>query len=73
MRLAQYLDERRISDAQFARDLGVAHSLVHCWRYRTKTPSLEMAQRVRIATSGLVAEHDWLDDPVIAVSAASTA
>ncbi|MCL4715511.1 MAG: hypothetical protein KJZ75_11420 [Hyphomonadaceae bacterium] len=62
MRLAQYLDENNIPDAEFARRIGVAHSLIHAWRYRKKTPSLSMARRVRIATRGAVTEMDWLDD-----------
>lgn len=62
MRLSQYLDENKIPDAEFARRIGVAHSLVHCWRYRKKTPSLMMARKIRIATRGAVTEMDWLDD-----------
>jgi transcriptional regulator with XRE-family HTH domain len=62
MRLSQYLDDHKISDAAFARTVGVAHSLVHYWRNGKKKPSLETVRRIRIATGGLVQEPDWHDD-----------
>lgn len=65
MRLAQYLDDNGISDAEFARRVGVSHSLVHAWRYRKKLPSLPMARRIRQATKGEVRESDWVDDETL--------
>ena len=62
MKLAKYLDDTKISDAEFARRLGVAHSLVHGWRYGKKTPSLAMAKRIRAETMDSVREEDWLKE-----------
>lgn len=62
MRLAQYLRDSGISDAEFARQVGVSHSLVHGWRHRKKYPSIHMARKIRIATRGAVTEMDWVDD-----------
>ncbi len=59
MRLDEYLTDKNISGAEFARRLSVAHSLVHGWRHGTKLPSLPMAHRIREATGGKVTPDDW--------------
>lgn len=59
MRLNEYLQIHNISGADFARRMGVSHSLVHGWRRGTKLPSLPMALRISEATEGAVRAEDW--------------
>lgn len=63
MRLTAYLQENKISDAEFARRVGVSHSLVHRWKSGEKRPSMETAARIRDATDGAVSADDFMPPP----------
>lgn len=67
MRLSEYLANQKISDSEFARRVGVSHSLVHRWKSGEKRPSMETASRIRDATGGAVTADDFMDPPSTAI------
>ena len=63
MKLAAYLRKNSLSPAAFARATGISRACVS--RFLTdkedqrRTPSLNLAQRIKEATDGAVALEDW--------------
>jgi hypothetical protein len=62
MKLAQYMATRKppLSLRAMASAIGTNYSQVRCWRDGLRTPSLEWAERIRVATSGKVKPVDFL-------------
>lgn len=63
MQLAQYLETRKITDAEFAKTLGVAQSTVLRLKRGERRPSLELAQRIAEVTAGEVQPSDFFTIP----------
>lgn len=61
MNLSQYLAESKIKPSAFALELGVEASTVSRWLHGERTPSLELMQRITVATQGAVTASDFLD------------
>jgi len=61
MQLDDYLHEKRLSAAEFARRLGVTESAVSRWLSRQSRPSLDHMVDIEKFTEGVVAVRDWLD------------
>lgn len=59
MQLASYLKTLKITDAEFARMIGVNQSTVLRLKRRERRPSLELAQRIFKATGGKVPPTAW--------------
>lgn len=71
MRLTDYLEAKGITDTEFARLVGVSHSLVHYWKSGAKRPSMETAARIRDATGGAVTADDFMPPPRASARAAA--
>lgn len=63
MRLSQYLEARKITDAEFAKTLGVAQSTVLRLKRGDRQPSLDLAQRIAEATAGEVQPSAFFTAP----------
>jgi plasmid maintenance system antidote protein VapI len=58
MLLASYLSERRITDAEFAKSVGIGRSMITKLRHRSAKPSFDTALRIQRVTEGLVRVED---------------
>lgn len=60
MKLAEYLEETKTSDAEFARLIGVGRQAV--WRYKDgRFPELSILQSIYETTGGKVTPNDFAD------------
>lgn len=62
MTLARYLKERRLSQEQFARELGVSQSSVSKW-IAGQPPKISTMRRIGVITSGAVPPEVWFQSP----------
>jgi DNA-binding transcriptional regulator YdaS (Cro superfamily) len=60
MKLAQYMTARKLSLRAMAEAIGTNYSQVRYWRDGARTPSLEWAERIKVATGGKVRPKDFL-------------
>jgi transcriptional regulator with XRE-family HTH domain len=57
--LARYLKKHKMSDAEFARRLGVQDSTVYRWRTGKRRPDIDSANAIERATNGAVPASSW--------------
>lgn len=62
MKLADYLDLAAISDAEFARLIGVKRQAVHRYRRGTRFPGRKVLARIQEVTQGQVMANDFVED-----------
>lgn len=60
MKLKTWLDRNKITQQQFADDIGEKRQLVNNWIKRKNRPSITKAAKVRKATDGAVDFMDWV-------------
>lgn len=63
MRLGDYLDANAMTQADFARRMGVSEGAVSKWVAGRATPRADMIGRIAADTGGAVAPADWFDVP----------
>lgn len=59
MRLADYLRENGLSDADFATQIGVTRQSVHNYRSGRSVPQRQVILKIYEATKGKVGPLDW--------------
>ena len=62
MNLSSYLEQRALSDASFASEIGVSRSMVTKLRNGQAKPSAETALKIQSVTKGEVMLSDLLDN-----------
>lgn len=61
MKLSDYLSEREIQRNDFARSVGVSPGWITSLCDGSKQPSLELAEKIALATGGAVMPNDFID------------
>lgn len=64
MRFADWLSERDVSDAEFARRIGVTRETVRRYRTGARTPDKETMGRISAETLGAVTANDFFATPI---------
>ena len=59
MKLAKYLTAKEISQAAFAKTIGVTQVAVSRYAQELRTPSLHTIWKIEKATKGAVSVKDW--------------
>jgi predicted transcriptional regulator len=59
MKLAAYLRKQKISDSEFASQIGVTRQAVHRYRVGGRLPAWSVIQKIRTATDGAVSVNDF--------------
>jgi len=60
MTLSDYLLSRQLSDAAFARQIGVTRQAVYRYRRRVQPPAWSVLEAIHKATEGVVTPNDFL-------------
>lgn len=60
MKLAEYLEAKKIKKGDFAREIGVTAGWVTCLCDGTGWPSQDVAERIATATGGDVTPNDFM-------------
>ena len=63
MKLSSYLDINDISDAGFARQLGVSRQAVQRYRTADRRPAEEIILKIYLVTKGAVTPNDFMKLP----------
>ncbi|MEM4359699.1 MAG: helix-turn-helix transcriptional regulator [Candidatus Bilamarchaeaceae archaeon] len=58
MRLCEYLEQNSMSQAEFARRLGVTRQAVQAWCRGKRSPRPELAKKIIVETRGLCGWDD---------------
>jgi transcriptional regulator with XRE-family HTH domain len=61
MKLSDYLELSQISDAEFARRIGVERQAVGRYKLGERSPKKEILQEIYKATAGAVTPNDFAD------------
>lgn len=61
MKLSQYLDLKKLTDASFAEQLGISQSQVNRLKNARSMPSWGLAAKIEAATGGKVKLKDFAD------------
>jgi transcriptional regulator with XRE-family HTH domain len=59
MKLQDYLKKQGISFRQFAKEIGVSHTLISRYCSKERTPSMGTAKKIHNATKGKVTYKDF--------------
>lgn len=59
MKLKDWINSKKISDAEFARMLGVTTSAVSRWINGSRIPNIQFLQAIEELTKGKVRPQDW--------------
>ena len=62
MKLAEYLMEKGLRQAEFARIMNVTQPTVHNWIYRKAPPSAMHMMKLYKLSKGKVALKDWCEE-----------
>ena len=62
MKLADYLSQNKLSEAEFAEQIGVSQAAVNRYK-RGRTPSPEQMREIIAKTGGAVQPNDFFDMP----------
>ncbi len=62
MKLQEYLDEKQMTSAELARQIGVTQKAVYYWLTEGRSPRPNNIRAVSKATNGAVTAMDWFDD-----------
>lgn len=65
MQLAKYLDDNEISDAAFARSIGVERQAVGRYRAGDRFPEKQILQEIFRVTNGQVSANDFAGLPPV--------
>jgi transcriptional regulator with XRE-family HTH domain len=60
MILKEYIEEKKITQADFGHLVGVSHVQIHRLIHGKRTPSFKLAKRIEKVTGGLVTTDDYL-------------
>jgi transcriptional regulator with XRE-family HTH domain len=63
MRLAEYLENSKISPAEFSRLIGVSQASVSRYAAGLRFPEPDILVRIKSATDGAVTADDFLPEP----------
>lgn len=63
MKLATYLDDNSIKDADFSEQIGVSRQAVHRYREGDRFPSPKVLNRIFEVTNGEVTANDFAGHP----------
>lgn len=61
MKLARYLETQEMTDADFARLIGVERQAVHRYRTGQRIPTKEILTKIFDSTGGAVSANDFFD------------
>jgi len=61
MKLADYLEQEAVSDAEFARLIGVKRQAVHRYRRGTRFPDRKILSKIQTVTNGTVTANDFVE------------
>ena len=67
MKLNQWMERRRVGDAELAEAVGVARATISRLRRDKMLPSLDLARRIYVATGGQVGPNDLVELPELTV------
>lgn len=59
MRLADYMQRRKLLDRDIAAKVGVDRATVNRWRHGKGRPHLDTIQKLLVVTGGKVRAEDW--------------
>ncbi len=62
MKLAAYLFENQIADADFATQIGVTRQAVHRYKTGDRVPEWPVLAKIKEITSGTVSPDDFLNE-----------
>ena len=60
MKLADYLEQEAVSDAEFARLIGVKRQAVHRYRKGARFPDRRVLSKIHEVTNGRVTANDFV-------------
>lgn len=63
MTLAQYLEYRGLTEAEFAKRIGVRQNAVNRWKHGERMPNRKFVKAIQRETEGLVGPLDWYLEP----------
>ena len=64
MKLSAYLINRGLSDADFAKLIGVSRQAVHRYKSGDRWPDRTILAKIKLVTGGAVLPDDFLSTPV---------
>ncbi len=59
MRLETFLRKKKLTDVEFAQEIGVSRWAVYRWRMKLRRPRDGHMQKIHKATKGKVTYKDW--------------
>jgi transcriptional regulator with XRE-family HTH domain len=64
MKLSAYLDSYDLTDAEFARAIGVGRQVVQRYRHGSRIPHPRIMELIASATQGKVTPNDFYNSPI---------